>query len=162
MKRVAMALGILALAGCGSEKSGTIETEDGTVDYTVDNDGSDASITIRNEEGEVTIAGGSGKKVDLPEGFSLYPGASVINSSSVSHAEGSGVRLAMSTQASPIQVIEFYRKQAKAAGIEIMSEITAGGQIMVGGKGDDGTDFSVTASGGEAGTTVNLMVSKGF
>jgi len=161
MKRIALAAALLALAGCGSERSGTIETDEGTIDYSVDNADGDATLTFNTEEGEVKITGGSGQQVDLPDGFTLYPDANVINSSSVSHAEGSGVRLMMQTDASPVQVIDFYRKQAKDAGIEITTEMTVQNQLMVSGKGDDGTTLSVTAIDGDE-TTVNLMVSKGF
>lgn len=162
MKKFAIAAAVLALAACGSEKSGTVETPEGTVEYSTTQDGADSTFTATTEEGEVKIASGPGQEVNWPDGFSLYPGASVVDSSTVTHAQGSGVRVVMSTPASPIQVADFYRKQAKAAGIADLSEATAGGQVLMGGKSEDGTEFNLTASGAEGTTSVNLFVAKGF
>jgi len=162
MNRFAIVAGLLALAACGSEESGTGETQDGTVETVVEGGGDDTTVTLSGEEGEVTITDSSGQKVALPAGFSIYPGATEVSSNSVTHADGSGVRLMFSTEASAVQVADFYRKQARAAGIVELTDVTAGGQIALAGKAEDGTDFSVTAIGGEQETTVNLMVSKGF
>jgi hypothetical protein len=162
MKRFAIATGLLALAACGSEKSGTIETPDGKVEYTATQDGADSTFTAKTEEGEVKIASGPGQTVTWPDGFSLYPGATVVDSSTVTHSSGSGVRVVMTTVASPVQVAEFYRKQAKAVGIAELTEATAAGQVLMGGKSDDGVEFNLTASGSEGTTTANLFVAKGF
>jgi len=162
MKRIAIAAALLALAGCGSDDTTTVETDDGTAKISVDTEGGDNSMTITTDEGEVKISGGAGQKVDMPAGFTVYPGAEVINSSSVVHADGAGVRVMMSTEASPVQVVDYYRRQAEAAGIAIKSEATVGQQIMVGGEGDNGLTFSLTTIAGEPNTTVNLLVSQGF
>lgn len=162
MKRMAVLAGALALAGCGSENTGTVETPEGRVQYTASVDGSDTDMVINSPEGEVRIVSGADQKIDLPAGFTLYPGASVVTSSTVSHAEGSGVRVAMTSAASPLQVVDFYRKQARAAGITDLTEITGGGQVTIAGRGEDGTDFSLAATSGEGATSINLMVAKGF
>jgi hypothetical protein len=162
MKRFAIALGLLALAACGSQDSGTVETENGTVEYTTENNGDAATVTLKSDEGEVTIASGANQDVRLPAGFSIFPGATVIASNTVSHSGGSGVRLTMTTDASPVQVVEFYGRQARVAGITNLTEAAAGGQAMIGGKGEDGTEFALTAIPGENETTANLIVTKGF
>lgn len=159
MKKLVVLFAGLALAACGSGESGTIETAEGTIEYS--QDGKEGTMTLTGEEGEVKIASG-GQDVQMPDGFSLYPGAQVITSSTVSHNEGSGVRVVMSTSASPLQVAEFYRKQATAAGIANLSEASQGGMLNLVGEGEDGTTFAVATSGGDGATTVTLIVNKGF
>lgn len=162
MNRFAIVAGVALLGACGSEQSGTVETPEGTVEYSTTQNGAESTFTAKTEEGEVKIASGSGQDVKMPDGFSLYPGATVVTSSTVSHDEGSGVRVIMSTPASPLQVAEFYRKQAKAAGIANLSEATQGGQLNLVGENDDGTSFAVSATGGQGTTSVTLIVNKGF
>lgn len=162
MMRFAAVAAFAALAACGSEQSGTADTPEGEAEYSATQDGANSTFTARTEEGEVKIASGPDQKVQWPDGFSLYPGATVVDSSTVTHAEGSGVRVVMTTVASPVQVAEFYRKQAKAVGIAELTEATAGGQVLMGGESDDGVEFNLTVSGGEGSTTANLIVAKGF
>ncbi|HSG35522.1 MAG TPA: hypothetical protein VLA37_13375, partial [Sphingomonadaceae bacterium] len=116
MKKIVTIAAALVLAACGSERSGTIETGDGDVDYTVDNAGGATSTTLTSDEGEVTITSGAGRTVDMPDGFSVYPGSTIVNSSQVSHADGSGVRIEMQTGDSAEQAIAYYRKQAADQG----------------------------------------------
>jgi hypothetical protein len=162
MKRFAIVAGVIALTACGSENSGTVETPEGTAEYSASQDGKEGTLTLTGEDGEVKIASGADQNVELPEGFSLYPGSTVVVSSTTSHAEGSGVRVVMSTDASPLQVAEFYRKQARAAGITNLSEATQGSQLNIVGQGDDGTSFTFAAMPGEGATSVTLMINKGF
>lgn len=145
--------GLLALGACGSGAEGgdSAGSPEGV-----------STMTIDTGEGAVNIVSGANRNIELPPGFSLYPGAAVIASSTVSHEQGSGARVIMSTPASPVQVVEYYRKQARDAGIIDLTEIAGGNQVMMGGKGEDGTDFTLTAARGEGTTTVTLLVATGF
>ena len=79
MKRtILVAATSLLLAACGSERSGSYETEDGEkVDYSVDAGSGESSIDIKSDDGNMKIRAGADVAVDLPDGFSDYPGAEV-------------------------------------------------------------------------------------
>ncbi len=153
----------LLLASCGGpDAEGTIETEDGDVTYSVDGDGDEVNIDMTGPDGEqVSIR--SGAKSDLPDGFSVYQGATVVTSAKIDTADGNGAVVVLSTDAAPGDVIAFYREQAEAADVEIESEITVNGMQMIGGEGPDGLTFSASASLGDDGaTTVQLTVGRGL
>lgn len=153
----------LALAACGSETSGTFEGEDGeTGEYTIDRSTGETTATIETEDGTATLRSGSNVPVDLPAGFSLYPGASVISNTVVKQgAGGSGTLVSMSSGDSPDKVAAFYKNQAEAAGIEIQMEMITNGAQIIGGQSQDGLTFSIMANPDEeGGTTAQLTVGK--
>ncbi|WP_336980442.1 hypothetical protein [Altererythrobacter fulvus] len=162
MRKLVILCGALALAACGSEKSGTVETKDGTAEYTVDTEGDGGTMTIKTKDGEVNFQSGSNAgDVDLPNGFTVYPAAEVVTNAKMSGDTGSSVNLIMNTSASPDQVVAFYRKQAEAAGVEISSEMSMDKVRIVGGQSKDGLNFSVHVSPGEDGkTTVSLGLNR--
>ena len=147
-KTAVMAAAALALAGCGSEESETLEMSDGSeATYTVDEEAGDASLSISGDDGaEITIDGGDDVATDLPEGFSLYPGARAVSSTLMQQADGSGVLLVMETTDSPEDLIEHYRAQAEDVGIVIDTEMNSAGQSMIAGESPDGRIFSFNAS----------------
>jgi len=151
----------MLLAACGSSDEGTITTGDGeTVEYDVDRDGGDAQIRIGNEAGEEVVinSGGAGSSANLPAGYSLYPGASVVSTASINQADGQGTMVLMQSDASPEEMVSFYRQQAEAAGIQIQMEMNSNGSMMIAGEGASGTAFSFNASQSGDGTTGQLMV----
>ena len=153
----------LALAACGSETSGTFEGEDGeTGEYTIDNSTGETTATIKTDDGTATMRSGSNVPVDLPDGFSLYPGASVVSNTVVKQgAGGSGTLVMMTSGDSPEKIAGFYRQQAEKAGIEIQMEMTTNGAQIIGGESGDGLTFSIMASpDGEGGTSAQLTVGK--
>ncbi len=160
---ISAATGALLLAACGSSDEGTIVTEDGeTVEYDVDGDGGDAQITMRGEDGEeVVINSGSGASgADLPDGYSLYPGASVVSTATINQADGQGTMVMMQSDASPEDMVSFYRNQAEGAGITIQMEMTTNGNAMIAGEGEGGTSFSFNATPSDDGTLGQLMVGR--
>lgn len=154
----------LSLTACGSADEGTIVTEDGeTVDYEVDGDGSDAEIRITGDDGEeMVINSGSGAAVDLPDGYSLYPGATVVSTTTMSQADGQGSLLIMQSDASPGEMVTFYRTQAENAGVDIAMEMNSNGTMMIAGESEDGGTFSFNATPSEDGTTGQLVVGEGL
>ena len=153
----------MLLAACGSSDEGTIVTEDGeTVEYDVDSDGGDAQITMRGEDGEeVVINSGSGASgVDLPDGYSLYPGASVVSTATINQADGQGTMVMMQSDASPEDMVSFYRSQAEGAGITIQMEMTTNGNAMIAGEGEGGSSFSFNATPSDDGTLGQLMIGR--
>lgn len=150
----------LMVAGCGSEKSATFETEDGTGTYTVDNASGDVSMEFSGNDGEtVSINSGANVSVDLPSGFTLYPGATVVSSTTVNQQDSRGSILMLTTSATPEQVVAHYRRQAEAAGVEIQMEMNTADSRMINGEGPGGLTFSVSANAsGSDETSAQLMV----
>ena len=161
---ITLSAAAIMLGACGGPDEGTIETENGeTVAYKVEGDGGDTSIRISGEDGEeVVINSDTGTTVDLPDGFSLYPGSTVVSSTTMNQTDGQGALIVMQSDASAQDMVEFYRNQAESAGIRIQMEMTTNGSEMIGGESDDGGTFSFNASPSEGGTTGQLVVGQGL
>ena len=154
----------LALSACGSERSGTYTTEDGeTGEYTIDTDSGEATMTIESPDGDAFMRSGADVEPNLPDGWSIYPGAQVQNSINVDGPDGGGTMVTMMTDATPDEVTAFYREQAEDTGFSIEMEISTGGAKIIGGQSEEDATFSVTVSPNEDGgqSTVQLMVGKG-
>jgi len=155
MKRLLVLNCALALAACGSASEGSFETEDGGEGtYSVDADGDGSSVNIRTEEGELNIRSGADLDVDLPAGFDLYRGSTVVTNSSVKHEQGNMTAVMIVVKEDPAVLAEYYRGQAGAAGYEISTEVKTGAMIMFGGKNGAGENFSFNANPNEDGETV--------
>ena len=149
----------LALSACSSETSGTFEGEDGeTGEYTIDRATGEATATIETEDGTATLRSGSDVPVELPAGFTVYPGAEVITNTVVSQGAGSGMLVTMQSDDSPEDVAGFYKDKAVKAGIDIQMEMSTNGGRMIGGESNEGLTFSIIASPEEEGTTAQLAV----
>ncbi|WP_340586855.1 hypothetical protein [Erythrobacter alti] len=160
--RLLMALvGALALAACGDSDTTTIETEDGTAEYRTDNDSGEAEMRFTDDDGNETfVTSRSDLEADLPEGFSIYPGAEVVTNTVVSGNDGQGSLIIMTSSASVEEMTAFYRRQAVAAGIEFGMEMTSGANRIISGEGPDGETFSFNASTSEGRTTAMLTMSR--
>lgn len=164
-KILGVSAAVLLLAGCGGpDAEGTIETEDGDVQYSADLDGDDVSIDMTGPDGEqVRVRSGAEARGDLPDGFSVYPDATIVTSTQVNSSDGSGTLIVMTTDASPAEVIAFYRNQAEAAGVTIANEANMNGVMLIGGEGPDGVAFTASASpGGDGQTSIQLSAGKGL
>jgi len=157
--------GVLALSACGSEQTGTITNEDGeTVNYSVDGEGSDEMTTrITGPDGEEVVARtGADVAVDLPNGFTMYPGAKVVSNTTFSNVdEGSGNMVLFESGDSPKEISAFFREQAEKAGITIQIDADMNGNQMIAGENEaDGVGFMVNASrdDGDAVTSAQLMI----
>lgn len=147
----------IALAACSSEKSDTFETEDGEKgEYTVNSDDGGMNATITTKDGTATMQSGENVKADLPLGFTVYPGATVVSATNVDGGGTKGSLVMMETDEAPDKVAAFYRKQAEAAGINIEMEMTINGGEMIGGKGDGGKMFSLNTTNNDGKTGIQL------
>ncbi|RIV90497.1 hypothetical protein D2V17_04390 [Aurantiacibacter xanthus] len=147
MRAVVISAAVLALAACGSDDSNTIETEDGDITYTVDEDSGKTVTTVTNAEGEtVKVQSGEGAAANLPDGFTLYPGARVVSSTNVSSGGSNGALVELESPAKAEEIVAFYRKEAEAAGIEIKMEMKANEAQIVSGESPDGLVFSINAA----------------
>ena len=147
----AIAVGALALSACGSEPSATFSTEDGeTVEVTGGEDSSGGTtMRITGPDGEEIVARtGEGIELALPDGFSMYPGAKIVQSTVVTGgSEGAGGLIIFESDNSPKEITDFYRKQAKDAGITIQIDADMNGSKMLAGE-KEGSEigFMVSAS----------------
>lgn len=160
MTIVTITVAATLVSACGSESSGEFTTGDGqTGEYTIDESTGETTARIETDEGTATMRSGANVPVELSEGFSIYPGATVVSNTVVNHGDGKGNMVQMETDASPDQVAAHYRKQAEAAGIDIKIELSTGDGKMLGGDGPGGTTFSLNASrDGEGPTQAQLML----
>ena len=149
----------LALAACGSGTSGTFEDENGeTGSYQVDRDGDETTATVKTADGTMRMRSGADVPVDLPRGFSIYPGATIISNTTFDGEQGKGALVSIESSDAAAELVDFYKGQAEKAGVDIEMEMTAGDMSMIGGRTDGGTTFSFTATREEAKTTGQLMV----
>ena len=164
MSRIAIAaLVALSLAACGSEKSGTIEGDNGErVEYSIDDSDGETSATLTSKDGEATLDIGKDVKVELPDGFTLYPGAKVEMNTSFAAAGGAGGLINMTSADSPAKMAEFYRKQAAKAGVKIEMDAKMGDRVMLSGKKKGGVSFTFNAGPDGDKTEAQLMIGEGL
>ncbi|WP_156423759.1 hypothetical protein [Erythrobacter sp. YT30] len=149
----------LGVGACSSEKSGTFTDGDGnTGEYTVDSESGETAVTVETGEGTATMRSGTDVPVDLPGGFTIYPGAKVASNTIVSHGEGEGSMVILETDATPAELAEFYGAQAKDAGVEIQMDMTTGDTKMLAGETAEGLVFSLNATRQGDLTTAQVMV----
>ncbi|MEM6266354.1 MAG: hypothetical protein AAF707_02425 [Pseudomonadota bacterium] len=152
----------LVLAACGMGESGEITTEDGeTVSYDIDSEGDgESTVRISGEDGEAIARTGSNVKADLPDGWSVYPGANVVSVMNMNSDDNTGMTVMMETNAAPDKIMAHYRKQAEAAGLEIELEMNSAGNTMLAGSDDNDRNFSISVLGDPGDDQVaNLMLS---
>lgn len=153
-----IAVSALALSACGGGDgdSSTIATADGAMTVEDDDDG---MVTFRGGDAQAVVKAGAaangGTADDLPDGFTAYPGATIVLSVDGSQGDKQGGMIAMETSAPPTKVIAFYRKQAQNAGMEIESEGTFSGSKVMGAR-REGLGVNVVANGGDDGTHVQI------
>ena len=154
----------ISLSACGGPDESTVQTDDGqTVNYDVDRVGGDTKVRVTDDNGEeMVINSGNNVAADLPDGYSLYPGASVINTTTMNQSDGQGILVIMQSDATPEEMVTFYRSQAKNAGVEIGMEMNSNGSMMVAGESEDGGTFSFNASSSGDGTTGQLVLGQGL
>jgi hypothetical protein len=150
---------MMLLAACSSEKSGTINTDDGTAEYRVDQSTGETSMTITTDDGKATMRSGTDIPISLPKGFSLYPGTKVLSNTVVNQPGGSGSMVLFESEARAEQVLAYYKQQAEKAGFKIELEANMGGTVMIAGKREaDGGTFSVNASPDDEGKTTGQLI----
>lgn len=161
----------LVIAGCSSENSKSAdetteaETHDaatrGSYDFDATTGETRASYT--DDEGTTTtMRSGEKVPVSLPAGFAVYPGAKVTNNTRVEQADGLLVLLNLESEATPGEMVAFYRKQAEEAGIDVETALTTGPMTMIGGEDGDGTSFSFTATRNGEATEAQLSLGRGL
>ncbi|ALE16170.1 hypothetical protein AMC99_00867 [Altererythrobacter epoxidivorans] len=151
----------LFLSACGSEKSGSFETEDGEQGtYEIDQATGETTARIETDDGTAVMRSGKNVAIDLPNGFAVYPGSEVVSNTTFSQGDTKGALLTFESGAEPVELVEYYRKQAEAAGIEIELELNVNDGMMIGGSDKTGQSFTLNANREGSKTTAQLMVGK--
>ena len=156
---IAILTAALCLSACGSDTSETVESEDvDNSSYTIDEESGETTATITTEDGVATMRSGESVPVDLPEGFSLFPGAQVNNNTTFSLDDSRGAMIMFQSDAEPQAIADFYREQAEVAGIDIEVELSINGGKTLGGESESGRTFTLNASRDGDMTSAQLMV----
>lgn len=149
----------ILLASCGSDASGTFETDEGERgSYSIDEQSGETVARITTEDGMAEMRSGENVPVNLPAGFTLFPEANVVSNTTFSQADAKGSLIILTSAAEPEVLAEYYRKQAEAAGVKIELELTVDDGKMIGGQSEDGHTFSFNANREGDETTAQLMV----
>ena len=147
----------ILLSACGSSDEATqvAETTDATATATATATAGEDAVAIATSDGADGLT--------LPDGFTIYPGAEVITSTTLTSsdpADGSGVVVIMHSADAPAKLIAHYRGQAEAAGIVIAEEGSFNGSDVLRGDGPGGSTFSFNASPDDAGSIAQLVVGR--
>ena len=160
-------LAALSLAACevreaddqSADTPGQVEPVGG---YAIDPETGEISATHTGEGGAVTrMRAGADVPVQLPDGFTLYPGAEVIDNTRVEQADSELVVLRFVSAATQSQLIDFYREQAGAAGVTLDIDVGRGDARTVAGRGADGRTVSLVVTRGSELTRAQLSLARG-
>ncbi len=115
----------LVLGGCG-KKSDQNKQGDGQATVNIGN----VNVTAKDEHSTATIP----LPQNMPSYAAVYPGADVKAVVTVNQAD-MGTMISYTTNASPEDVIAFYKKNAEAASLEGAQEVRVAGVWNFGAKG---------------------------
>lgn len=148
----------LACLGCkGAEPEAPDEQTESPGSYVADPKSGTIHARIGEGESAVHLRSGSEGPVSLPPGFTLFPGASLVQANMV-EAGGAVRSLIVQTSPQPLaDIMLFYRQQASAAGIATTLDIMGDEQASLGGVGRS-LEFAVSARRVGGATRIELSV----
>jgi len=150
MKKLALAAILAAsVAACGSSSD-----DDGV-------SGGDYSREFESGDTSAAVTAGGDIQVELPNGFETYPGSKVITTMTVNNPAVRGRTVMMETADGIQDVADFYKGQAKDAGIAINMETASSDAMMLVGQVEGEGGFNMVATRTDEGkTTIQLTVSE--
>ena len=161
--RILLLASALVLTACESGSDRAITDEEGAEVGTYSMEDGETSASLRLEDGSVTaMRSGARVPVDLPDGFTIAPGLTVLNNTNVERGAGRYVMLSMQGTQPVEELVAYYRREAVAAGVGINVDVTTGDSTTIAGEGADGLAFSLMASRSGEVTAVQLTVSRGL
>ncbi|MGI8943497.1 MAG: hypothetical protein ACR2FJ_04545 [Qipengyuania sp.] len=141
--------GLLALFGaCGSPESEAVSDTESEApgSYAYDPQTGETRASIRQDDGRIaTMRSGESVPVDLPGGFTLYPGAQVESSTQIDSVTGGGWMVRMTSREESDRLVEFYRREAQRADIDLAMNRSMGDMTIIGGDDGKGLAFIFTA-----------------
>ena len=155
----------LALVACGSagDEADQQDQPEPRGSYAIDAATGETSARYTDARGAVTtLRSGRRVPVALPQGFTVFPDAQVTNNTRVDRPQGRLVLIDFTSAAEPAELAAFYRRQAEAAGITVGTSLQSGPTMLIGGQGDDGADFSLTATRQGDQTRAQLSLGRGI
>ncbi len=165
---VALSGACLSLLGCEERNTVTAPSEASDRapqrgSYDIDAETGETRAHFTDTEGRTTVLR-SGERVPvvLPAKFTVFPGATVVNNTRVEQRDGTVVLLEFESAEPVAELIGFYRKQAESSGIAVDLTIQTGPMAMIGGKANDGSSFSFTATRTGDTTRAQLSVGRGL
>ena len=142
------------LAGCG--KSDTKVYSNGKDSMAVSQSGDHMTVTGSNGE-KVEFGSGASASAKTPTYLPLYPGAKVTSSFTGSGKDGSGGVVTFSANATPADIINFYKPKVTAAGMAQTMSMEMGATTTYAATNEASKQsVSVSATKGGDGTTVQL------
>ncbi len=158
----------LAIAACSSEDAGgssaaAKDEVEPRGSYDIDASTGETRARYTDDDGTTTtMRSGEKVPVELPAGFTVYPGATVTNNTRVEQADGLLVLLNLESAATPEEMTTYYREQAETAGIDVVTSLQSGPMKMIGGESGEGTSFSFTATRNDDLTEAQLSIGRGL
>jgi len=153
----------LALAACGSSDESDSNAEDSIKPGTYEIEDGETRASITSEDGSVTtLRAGERVPVRLPRGCTGGPALAVRNNTHVERDGGTFVLLTMQGPMSVAEAIDFYRKQAESAGVEVNVTVATDESTTIAGESGDGLAFSAMASRSNDKTAVQLTLNQGL
>jgi hypothetical protein len=156
MRFAALIVASLAISACSFDSSEDAQGDASGSSYTIDEESGETTATFKTEEGTAKFRSGKDVPVDLPKGFTIYPGAEITSNTTFERGEEKGAMVFLETDASPEDLAKHYRKQAEDAGFEITMEMKFGGGQTFAGKSKDGRSIAFNAMAAGAGDSVAL------
>lgn len=160
---------ILALPACGQQDDeaadeASADAQETLGSYDIDPQSGEVRATHTDAAGvTTTMRAGETVEARLPEPFTLYPGASVTNTTRVEQGEGAFVTVEFTTSVEREKVVEFYRQQARDAGIEPEVEVSAGATTTLGGENRERrSSFALQVTRVSALTEGQVSIASGF
>ena len=154
-------IALALLAACGSEPSDTAAAPpgDGATEHTIDANSGETTMRITTPRGEARMRSGQGVPISLPDGFSLYPGSTIITNTLVNQPAGTATLVVFEAPAAAPAVIAHFKALGEQAGYTIEVEATMNETMMLAGKRKDGTARFMVSTGASAdGTTSGQLV----
>lgn len=122
-------------------------------EHSIDPATGERRMVIHREDGPTTLRAGAAVPVDLPAGFSLFPGARVVSNAIAARPGGQGVLLTFEADAPAPELIAHTRREAEAAGFSIDVELDTGEtRTIAGTRASDRATFSLTVTQGTPAT----------
>ena len=132
--------------------------------YDIDSESGEVRATLTDPDGvTTTMLAGSEVEPRFPPPFTAYPNARITNTTWVEQGDGTFLTVEFTTPDPRASVVDFYRKQAQAAGIDVEVEVDAGETTTIGGENSaDGSSFALQVTDKARATEGQVSITRGL